>query len=143
MAIGGAGCTLGLAILMLKSKSVKLKALGRATIVPSIFNINEPVVFGAIAWNPILMIPMWLCSIASVSLAWIFTKVIAFAPIPVINFQLWYCPYPICTWLATSGALTGIILVFAIFAVTLLIYYPFFKVYEKQCINEEQAANKA
>lgn len=143
MAIGGAGCTLGLAILMLRSKSVKLKALGRATIVPSVFNINEPVVFGAIAWNPILMIPMWLCSVASVSLAWIFTKVIAFAPIPVINFQLWYCPYPICTWLATSGALTGIVLVLLIFAVTTLIYYPFFKVYEKQCMQEEQIEKKA
>lgn len=139
MAIGGAGCTLGLAILMLKSKSVKLKALGRATIVPSIFNINEPVVFGAIAWNPILMIPMWLCSVASVTLAWTFTKVIAFAPIPTINFQLWYCPYPICTWLATSGALTGFALVVLIFAITTLIYYPFFKVYEKQCITEEKA----
>lgn len=143
MTIGGAGCTLGLAILMLSSKSVKLKALGRATIIPSIFNINEPVVFGAIAWNPILMIPMWLGSIATVSIAWLLTKVIEFAPIPVINFQLWYCPYPISTWLATSGAITGVVLVILIFVVTTLIYYPFFKVYEKQCIKDELAVEKS
>lgn len=138
LAIGGAGCTLGLAILMLTSKSEKLKALGKATIVPSVFNINEPIVFGAIAWNPILMIPMWFCSIAYVSIVWFLTKVIAFAPIPVINFQLWYCPYPISTWLATGGAITGIITVIIIFAVTMLIYYPFFKIYEKQCVEEEK-----
>lgn len=138
MVIGGCGCTLGLAILLLFSKSAKLKALGKAVIVPSIFNINEPVVFGAIAWNPILMIPMWLSSVASVSLAWFFTKVISFAPIPMINFQLWYCPYPICTWLATGGAITAILLVLLIFLVTTLIYYPFFKVYEKESIEEEK-----
>lgn len=138
MTIGGCGCTLGLALLLLTSKSSKLKALGKAVIVPSFFNINEPVVFGAIAWNPILMIPMWLSSVAVCSLAWFFTKVIEFAPIPMINFQLWYCPYPICTWLATGGAISAILLVVLIFVVTTLIYYPFFKVYEREAIEEEQ-----
>lgn len=37
---------------MLRSRSNRLKAMGRATLIPSIFNINEPVVFGVIAWNP-------------------------------------------------------------------------------------------
>ena len=65
--IGGTGCTLALAIMLCFSKSQKLKALGRATVVPSIFNINEPVVFGAVAWNPILMIAMNLNTIVAVS----------------------------------------------------------------------------
>ena len=138
LAIGGAGCTLALAILCCTSKSTKLKALGKAVIVPSVFNINEPLVFGAIAWNPILMIPMWLNSIVACSLAWLFTKVIAFAPIPDFLFQLWYCPSPIATWLATSGAMTGVILVVVIFIATGFVWYPFFKVYERQCLAEEQ-----
>ena len=59
--IGGVGCTLSLCLLMMFiCKSSELKALGRACVVPGIFNINEPIIFGAIAWNPLLMLPMWL-----------------------------------------------------------------------------------
>jgi len=135
--IGGAGSTLALAIMMCRSKSTKLKSLGRAGIVPSIFNINEPIVFGAIAWNPILMIPMCLNSVACSSIALLFTKVIPFAKIPDILFQMWYCPYPIVTWLATSGSIPSVILICVIFVVTILIWYPFFKIYERQCLAEE------
>lgn len=145
MGIGGIGCTLALAIMLCFSRSQKLKALGKAVIVPSIFNINEPVVFGAIAWNPIMMIPFWLCSIAYTSIAWIFTKVIAFAPIPTINFQLWYTPFPISAWLSTgagAAAIKAVILGLIIFAATALIWYPFFKVYERQCVAEETGAEE-
>lgn len=136
--IGGGGCTLGLAFLLLKSKSKKLNSLGKVVVVPSIFNINEPLVFGAVAYNIILMIPMVLNCFISASLAYLFTRVIPFAVIPKILFQLWYCPYPICTWLATSGSIASVILVIGIFVVTTLVWYPFFKIYEKQCLAEEQ-----
>lgn len=138
LTIGGIGCTLGLAILMLRSKSKKLNALGKAVIVPSVFNINEPVVFGAIAWNPILMTPMILNCCVACSISWLFTKVIPLGAIPKILFQLWYCPYPISTWLATGGSLTSIIVVLIIFAATTAVWYPFFKIYERQCIADEQ-----
>ena len=57
--IGGSGATLGLAILFcVKAKSKYGKTLGRTTILPSIFNINEPMIFGApIVLNPMLLIP--------------------------------------------------------------------------------------
>jgi cellobiose PTS system EIIC component len=60
--IGGMGSTLPLVLMMLfLAKSSQLKAISKVTIVPSFFNINEPVIFGApVAFNPILMIPMWL-----------------------------------------------------------------------------------
>lgn len=135
--IGGTGCTLALAIMMVMSKSKRLKALGRASIVPSVFNINEPVVFGAVAWNPILMLPMILNTAAVSILAWLFTKVIEFGVIPKILFQLWYCPYPVCTWLATGGSISSVILVIVLFVVTAVIWYPFVKIYEKQCLKEE------
>lgn len=136
LCIGGIGCTLSLAIMMCLSKSAELKALGKAAIVPSVFNINEPVVFGVIAWNPILMIPMWLNSFVYCTIAWVLTKVIHFAPIPKILFQLWYCPYPIATWLATAGSVTGVVLVLIIFVATGIVWYPFFKVYEKQRLSQ-------
>jgi len=101
--VGGIGCTLPLVIMMIRSRSKKLKALGTASLVPGIFNINEPVVFGAIAWNPILMIPMWLQGIILPIIVWIFTKVIPIAPIPTMLFDLWYCPFPFATWIVTKS----------------------------------------
>jgi PTS system cellobiose-specific IIC component len=134
--VGGIGCTLPLVIMMIRSKSKSLNTLGKACLVPGIFNINEPVVFGAIAWNPIMMIPMWLQGIVLPSIVWIFTKIITIAPIPIIVFDMWYCPFPISTWIATKS-FTGMILLGIIVAVSTVIWYPFFKAYEKQKIKEE------
>ena len=137
MWIGGIGCTLPLVVMLAFSKSAKLKALGRACAAPAVFNINEPVVFGCIAWNPILMIPMWLQGIILPIIVWIFTKVIAFAPIPKIVFDMWYCPFPLSTWI-TTGSITGILLMLLCGAVSTAIWYPFFKAYEKQEVENEK-----
>lgn len=138
--IGGIGCTMPLVFMLMRSKSKKLKALGTASLAPTIFNINEPVVFGCIAWNPLLMIPMWLQGAILPLVVWTFTKIIEFAPIPTISFQMWYCPFPIATWLTTGGSLTAIALMLLVFVVASAIWYPFFKAYEKQELDNEAAA---
>lgn len=137
MWIGGIGCTMPLVILLSQSKSKKLKALGRACLGPAIFNINEPTIFGCVAWNPIMMLPMWISGIVIPAITWFFIKVIAFAPIPKIQFELWYTPYPISTWIASQGSIKAILFVLLTFAVSTAIWFPFFKAYEKQCIEEE------
>ena len=53
--------------------------------------------FGCIAWNPILMVPMWLQGIILPIIIYVLTKVIPLFPIPDILFNMWYCPFPICT----------------------------------------------
>ncbi|MEI2466911.1 PTS sugar transporter subunit IIC [Niallia taxi] len=140
--IGGIGATLPLVIMMAFSKNAKLKALGRASITPGIFNINEPIVFGAIAWNPIMMLPMWIISIVLPTIIWIGTKVINFAPIPKIVFDLWYVPFPITTWV-TTGTITGILLMLICLVAATFIWYPFFKVYEQQEMQNETKEEKA
>lgn len=56
--LGGGGATLGLCILLLRSKSKELKTLGKLSIGPAIFNINEPIIFGLpMVLNPLMMIP--------------------------------------------------------------------------------------
>lgn len=141
--IGGVGATLSLVVLMcFTAKSRELKALGRACLVPGILNINEPVVFGAIAWNPLLMVPMWLQGIILSLLTWLFTKVIPLAPIPRIQFELWYCPYPISTFISTQGSIMGVLFAIATFLVSGLIWFPFFKAYDAQKVREEQAVAK-
>lgn len=141
--IGGIGCTMPLVFMLMCSKSKKLKALGTASVAPTVFNINEPIVFGCIAWNPLLMIPMWLQGIILPLIVWLLTKVIAFAPIPMEMFQMWYCPFPIATWL-TTRSVSGLLLMVLIFVVASAIWYPFFKAYEKQEMEKEvEAAKKA
>lgn len=140
MWIGGIACTLPLVILLMFSKSTKLKSLGRACIVPGIFNINEPVIFGCVAWNPLLMLPMWIIGLVIPGITWLACKVLAFAPIPKVQFELWYCPYPISTFISTQGSFAGILLAVITFVVAGLIWFPFFKAYEKQCMDEEAAA---
>ena len=49
------------------------------------------------------MVPMWLQGLILPLIVWLFTKVIAFAPIPTVMFQMWYCPFPIATWLTTGN----------------------------------------
>ena len=124
--------------MMIFAKSKRLKALGTACFVPGVFNINEPVVFGAIAWNPLLMIPMWLQGIIIPLIVYIFTKVIVIAPIPQLVFSMWYCPYPISTWITTQSV-TGLILLAIVIVVSSIIWYPFFKVYDKQEADAEAA----
>jgi len=139
--IGGVGATLSLVILMcFFCRSNELKALGKACIVPSIVNINEPIVFGAIAWNPLMMIPMWMQGIVLPALTWIFTKIIPFAPIPRIQFELWYCPYPICTFISSSGSVLAIMFTIVCFLVSGIIWFPFLKVYDRQKIAAETSA---
>jgi cellobiose PTS system EIIC component len=136
--IGGMGSTLPLVLMMLfMAKSSHLKAIGRVTLVPSIFNINEPVIFGApVAFNPILMIPMWLNGLiipaitySVLSLEWV--------TIPERLFQLWYVPVGISSILINSD-FRGLILLALIVVVSWLIWFPFFKVYDMQQFKKEQ-----
>lgn len=144
MWIGGIGCTLSLVILMMTvCKSNELKALGKACIVPGIFNINEPVIFGAVAWNPLLMLPMWLQGIIISAMTYIFTKGIHFAPIPRIQFELWYCPYPISTFISTQGSIAGIIFAIITFLVSAVIWFPFLKAYDDQKCKAEAVKEQA
>ncbi len=139
--IGGVGCTMPLILMMLfLAKSQRLKALGKACIVPSLFNINEPTVFGAIVWNPYLMIPMWINGIVIPLITW-FGLHFGLAPIPHALMQMWYIPFPFLTWL-TSPAFGSIVLIVIIFVVSWIIWYPFFRVYDQQTVTEEATQAK-
>lgn len=127
--LGGKGATLGLAFLFLTSKKKRIKALGYATVVPSLMNINDPLVFSAIAWNPVLMVPMWINTIVLPFITYIFMS-IKIVPIPNISFNMWYMPVGVSAWLITNSIM-AVLLVVVNLLVSTLIWYPFFKIYEK------------
>jgi cellobiose PTS system EIIC component len=135
--IGGAGATLSLAILMCFSKSEYLKRVGRFSIIPGIFNINEPLIFGApLVMNPILAIPFIMSPVVIAIISYAATAVGLVAKVSVI--APWTLPAPIGAFMATRGDWRAAVLVIINIFITLAIYYPFFKVYEKKMIIEEQ-----
>ena len=141
MTIGGGGATLALAIMMaFMSKSQRLRVMGKTCLVPSIFNINEPLVYGTpVAFNAILMLPMWICGLVIPIITWFVFK-LGLVPLPTSVFQLWYLPKPIFAYFST-GSISGAILCLVLFAISWIIYYPFFKVYDNQCLKEESEEN--
>lgn len=136
--IGGSGATLGLAILFaFRSRSAYGKALGKTAVVPSIFNINEPMIFGApIVLNPMLIIPFIIAPILNGVIAWIATSmglvnnVVASAP--------WTLPGPIGAFLACGNDWRAAVLSIVLILLSILIYYPFFKMYDKDLLADEQ-----
>ncbi|QYK62198.1 PTS transporter subunit EIIC [Paenibacillus sp. S25] len=137
--MGGIGATLALSVMMvIFSSSYRLKAIGRATIVPSMFNINEPLMFGGpIVFNPFLMIPMWISSIVIPSIVYFVMK-LGLVTIPSKTFLLWYIPTPIASYLTTQDW-RAIILGVGLFVVAFIIYFPFFKAYDIQEKKKELA----
>ncbi|WP_300276064.1 PTS sugar transporter subunit IIC [Peptacetobacter sp.] len=134
--IGGSGNVLGLVLLGLKSKSKQIKAISKASIVPALFNISEPVVFGfPLMYNPILLIPFALNPVIVLVLmygAWHFglmglPQVLLMTCLPIVLM-------PFLVSLDIRNSIFSILML----PVTTLIWYPFFKVYEKQCVEKEK-----
>ncbi|HHN8246933.1 TPA: PTS sugar transporter subunit IIC [Clostridioides difficile] len=134
--LGGLGATLPLVIMMCLSRVGRIKAIGRACIVPSIMNINEPVIFGApVAWNPFLMLPMWIGTVV-ISITTYLSMRMGFVTIPSKVFNLWYVPFGISTFMVNQDV-RGLIVLAINIVLLFMIWYPFFKAYEKEEIKLE------
>ncbi len=136
--IGGAGATIGLAILLaFRAKSEYGSKLGKAILAPSIFNINEPVIFGVpIVLNPILMIPFIFAPMVLATIAWFATKLGLVSE--VVFTAPWTLPGPIGAFMATGGDWRAAVLNIVLILVAILIYYPFFVAYDKNELAKEQ-----
>ncbi|MBP1045606.1 PTS sugar transporter subunit IIC [Enterococcus sp. BWM-S5] len=135
--IGGGGGTLALCGLMCFSKSKFLKKLGRLSIIPGFFNINEPLLFGLpIVLNPALAIPFVLAPVVCTFITYFaFTTGI----VPGMGYPLaavWTVPGVFAGVIATASIRGGLLVVFN-FLVYLVIYYPFFKTYERKMVQQE------
>ncbi|MCI9049214.1 MAG: PTS sugar transporter subunit IIC [Coprobacillus sp.] len=138
IAMGGLGATLVLNILMFRAKSKKLRVLSRIFIGPSIFNINEPVIYGVpIVLNPILMIPLYLCTIIGCVITWGIMR-LGWLNIPASLLFTGQLPVPFSTVIATGGDFRGVLWAIVLFVIYIIIWYPFFKIYDNQCLHEEK-----
>ncbi|WP_394126070.1 EAL domain-containing protein [Vibrio hepatarius] len=129
--IGGAGNTLSLVLCMLLfTRNKGYRNLAIATLVLSIFNINEPILFGLpVIFNPVLIIPFLLTPLVAICIAYVAT-LLGMVP-PISEFVSWMTPAFISGYLATGEHLGGALLQFVIVIVGIVIYLPFFKQMDK------------
>ena len=140
MILGGAGATIGLNILMLRSKDKQMRTLGKLAILPSIFNINEPIIFGVpIVLNPVLAIPFIGVQTVNGILTYIVMKLDILGK--TYTYVPWTTPAPIGAAIATMSIIAFFWIIFLI-VLDILMWYPFFKTYEKQLLKEEKEVGK-
>jgi PTS system cellobiose-specific IIC component len=137
--LGGSGATWPLVIYMLRSRSSQLRTVGKIALGPAIFNINEPVTFGVpMALNPLMMIPFILVPMIIVTVNYLaFSS--GFVHVPVV-MQPFTVPIGISGFIATGGDIKGSLLQFINLAISALIYYPFFKAWERVLVVREESA---
>lgn len=140
---GGGGSTLSLVIVMvLFCKSQRIKKLGNLSLIPGIFGINEPIIFGLpIVLNPIIIIPFILTPTINLLLSTLVTK-LGIIPYTTGVALPWTTPIGFSGYLST-GSLVAAVWQFLLLALGCVIYYPFIKTLDKQYLKEEaEASNK-
>lgn len=139
--LGGSGCTLIVpVILILFMRSKQLKAMGKASIVPVLFGVNEPVLFGMpIVLNPYMFVPFLIAPMANAIIGKFFIDFLGMnAPMYTMP---WALPGPIGIFLTTGSQPISLLLVAVLLAVDFVIYYPFCKAYGHQLCLEEAATD--
>lgn len=137
--MGGTGATLVVPFMfMWLTKSKRNKAIGRASVVPTFFGVNEPILFGApLVLNPVFFVPFILAPIANV---WIFKFFVDTLKMNSFSVNLpWTTPGPLGIVMGTNFAPLAFVLAILLVFVDVLIYYPFLKVYDEQILSEEQS----
>ncbi|MGJ0959083.1 PTS sugar transporter subunit IIC [Enterococcus lactis] len=139
--IGGAGATIVVSVLFLFfCKSKFLKEVGRFSIIPGIFNINEPMIFGApMMLNPYMFIPFNLVPLVLTIVSYFAVKlemVNGFTVLPT-----WTLPAPIGGYLSAGNDWRVVVLIVINTLIAFIIYYPFVKAYDKKMLSDEQNNN--
>lgn len=136
--IGGSGATLGMVIFItFFAKSAQLSALGKAAVVPSLFNINEPILFGMpVVYNPYTAIPFFLAPMSSMSVAYFAIK---FGLVnPPIAQVAWPTPLGLSGFIGSGGDWRAFVLAVVCALVAFLIWFPFIKFYDGKLYHDEQ-----
>lgn len=139
IAVGGTGGTLGLSFLMLRAKSAHFKAIGKVSLIPGLFNINEPFLFGVpLMLNPLFLIPM----VTNVAVAGVvvttFYNLGAYNSMNPTVAMPWIMPAPIGAFFVGGWSMALAIITVIVAQATL--YLPFFIIADRRAYAEEQKA---
>lgn len=139
-AVGGSGMAFALTLLfVIRARSKHLKNLGKMSVWSSFFNISEPVVFGTpIVLNPIIVIPFIIVPLVVGVITYVSMSIgLVGRPYTVVP---WTTPVPF-SGIFTTGDWRGGVLMLVNLAVSMVIYYPFFRLYDKKLLEDEQATD--
>ncbi|HEW0897324.1 TPA: PTS transporter subunit EIIC [Streptococcus pneumoniae] len=141
--MGGTGATLVVPFMfMWLCKSKRNRIVGRASVVPTFFGVNEPILFGApIVLNPIFFIPFVTAPIINVWIMKFFVDVLQMNSFSII--LPWTTPAPIGIVMGTALTPLSFVLAITLIIIDTLIYYPFVKVYDHQILEEERKGNSS
>lgn len=134
---GGTGATFIVPLLLiLFMKSKQLKAVGKASIVPVAFAVNEPLLFGApMILNPYMLIPFVAAGCVNVSVAKFFIDNVGMNGFSFV--VPWATPAPIGIFITTNFQLIALVFVAIIILLDVIIYLPFLKAYDKLLCDQE------
>lgn len=134
--VGGTGATLTLVLLMLTSKAKTYKQLGKVALPGSLFEINEPVIFGfPIIMNPLMMIPFIVIPLVLATSSYLLMSIGLIAkPIMVVP---WTMPPIIGPLMATGWDWRAAVWSAVEICIAIAIYFPFFKMAEKEMLAKE------
>lgn len=136
VAIGGCGSVLALALLLCRSKSKQLKAIGRLGLIPAFFNISEPIIFGLpLMLNPVFFAPFLFTSVVNGAIAFLTMQVGLIGK--SYAMLSWQMPSIIGAFFSTMDWKAPI-LILGLIALDGLIYFPFFKMYERTMVKQEE-----
>ena len=140
LCVSGSGLTLGLNILMMRSKAKSLNSVGKVSIIPSLFGINEPLIFGTpIILNPFMFIPFVFGPLICTTIVYL-TMNLGLVGKPIAN-PPGFLPPGVSAFLMTLDW-KAVALVFVLLILQTVFYYPFFKMMEKEELQKEQALEK-
>lgn len=136
--MGGGGNVLALIVaILIVAKTSNYRQIAKAGLIPSLFNISEPMVFGLpIVFNPILIIPFLIAPLLSYSIAYFVSSIGVVAPI-VVQVP-WTIPVGINVFLSTAGDIMAVILQLGLFVMSVLIYIPFIRISEKANMKTQE-----
>lgn len=139
---GGGGSTLSLVIVMvLFCKSQRIKQLGKLSLVPGIFGINEPIIFGfPIVLNPVIIIPFVGVPVINITLS-TFATMAGIIPKTTGVALPWTTPIGFSGYLST-GSFRASIWQFGLLLLGCIIYYPFVKMLDNKYLKEEAEATE-
>jgi len=136
--LGGSGASLCLPLLFWRAQSAALRSVARVAVLPSVCNINEPIIFGTpIVLNPTLAAPFVAGPLAAGVISWL-----------ALHFNLitrphvivpWTLPAPLGAYLTTGGDWRAVALMLINFALITALYWPFVRAYDRQLSEKENA----
>lgn len=138
--VTGSGLTLGLVLMMMRSKSQSMKAIGKVAIVPSLFGINEPLIFGApIILNPYMFIPFVFGPLITTCTSYMAMRS-GLVGMPIAE-PPGFLPPGVGAFIMTLDW-KAVVLVFVNLLIMACVYYPFFKAMEADEVKKEQVSEK-